>query len=309
MTSEQAGANAPDSDVIAFDLTCVGCGYNLRTLSWSARCPECGIDVAASRLPAGTSFESWRQLRRLRWALVLLVAAGLVVTIAQIGIGWVFRWQYDAPRWWLMQNVYLWSSSLSAAHTMQIIVVLAATYPCWMPRRPGRSRLGLAACFFGLASWGGHMVSSWGRFLIFAPLFSWCLFQPFRVDMIAVSRVASMVLFWAFLMSRLDRRRERLLWFSALIAALGSALPLLSEFSNVLAFSLFDRTNIWTNWFVKDLWNFTNWWQDLGNELAWLISVLAAWIWIRRLRRWMTPRAANKPADLDRINDGIMPAD
>ncbi len=44
----------------------------------------------------------------------------------------------------------------------------------------------------------------------------------------------------------------------------------------------------WYNWFVRDLWLFDNWWTDLGNELAWLISVLAAWVWIRRLRRWTT---------------------
>ena len=300
MTSEQAGTNAPDSNAVAVDLTCVGCGYNLRTLSWAARCPECGIDVAASKLPTGTSFQDWRHIRRIGWALTLLIAAGLVFTIAQIGIGWVFRWQYYAPRWWRMQAAYSWMGGLTAAQTMQIIAVLAATYPCWMPRRPGRSRLGLAACLLGLASWGGHIVSNWSRFLIFAPLFSWCLFQPLRVDMVAVARSASMVLFWVFLMSRLDRRRERLLWFTALIAALGSALPLLSEVTEAIpaVWQYFDDSIDWiSNWFRRDLWLFYTWWTDLGNELAWLLSVSAAWIWIRRMRRWMTPSPTEKPAE------------
>ena len=78
---------------------------------------------------------------------------------------------------------------------------------------------------------------------------------------------------------------------TALIAALGSALPLLSEVTRATSavWRHFDDTKDWiSNWFRRDLWLFDIWWTDLGNELAWLISVLAAWVWIRRLRQWTT---------------------
>mgnify|MGYP005843800295 CR=1 FL=1 len=38
----------PDPGPIADDLECIGCGYNLRTLPGSGRCPECGRPVAWS---------------------------------------------------------------------------------------------------------------------------------------------------------------------------------------------------------------------------------------------------------------------
>jgi len=38
-----------DSANVTFDLPCVSCGYNLKTLGWDARCPECSAQVAESR--------------------------------------------------------------------------------------------------------------------------------------------------------------------------------------------------------------------------------------------------------------------
>ena len=73
--------------------------------------------------------------------------------------------------------------------------------------------------------------------------------------------------------------------------SLGSALPLLSEVTRATSavWRHFDDTKEWiSNWFRRDLWLFDIWWTDLGNELAWLISVLAAWVWIRRVRQWTT---------------------
>jgi predicted amidophosphoribosyltransferase len=42
-----AGERADAAErVVAVDLACTGCGYNLRTLKLSGTCPECGRPVA-----------------------------------------------------------------------------------------------------------------------------------------------------------------------------------------------------------------------------------------------------------------------
>jgi hypothetical protein len=48
---------APTSDPpAAEDVACGGCGYNLRTLAETGRCPECGLDV----LPSLSAHRQWR---------------------------------------------------------------------------------------------------------------------------------------------------------------------------------------------------------------------------------------------------------
>src|SRR3954468_3756176 len=40
--------SAPDAPIIAYDLPCRRCRYNLRTLATDGRCPECGTRVAVT---------------------------------------------------------------------------------------------------------------------------------------------------------------------------------------------------------------------------------------------------------------------
>ncbi len=60
--------------VISSDERCDGCGYNLKTLSATGRCPECGLSISESR-------------RRSRLSAVELIA---VASIPVIGIGQLF---------------------------------------------------------------------------------------------------------------------------------------------------------------------------------------------------------------------------
>lgn len=66
---ETAPAAAPDTIVV--DLPCAGCTYNLRGLSVSGRCPECGKPIQASVAPERLLFADRDWLRRLRSGLRL----------------------------------------------------------------------------------------------------------------------------------------------------------------------------------------------------------------------------------------------
>lgn len=60
--------------LVDIDLSCLGCGYNLRTLSHDARCPECGERVSRS-LRAGfhhLSFDELLVWRKSTWWLMAL---------------------------------------------------------------------------------------------------------------------------------------------------------------------------------------------------------------------------------------------
>lgn len=79
-------APSPDRDTtVDHDLPCTRCGYNLRTLSLDARCPECGqlVDISlAEHAALKLHSKSPAYLRRLAWGLILCIAATLPLALA-----------------------------------------------------------------------------------------------------------------------------------------------------------------------------------------------------------------------------------
>src|SRR5207244_8750412 len=67
----QGVASHPPDDVVAVDLPCIRCGYNLRTLMVKARCPECHTPVRDSFDPDRLIFAERRWLVWTRHGLTL----------------------------------------------------------------------------------------------------------------------------------------------------------------------------------------------------------------------------------------------
>lgn len=67
---------------VARDVSCITCGYNMRTLRLDARCPECGKPVAASLRTDDLRFANVRWLRRVRRGVSTLLVAIVAFPLA-----------------------------------------------------------------------------------------------------------------------------------------------------------------------------------------------------------------------------------
>ncbi len=79
-TGSSGGAGPDDAPRVRTDRQCVGCGYNLRTLTYDASCPECSTPVKNSLMGDLLVFANPRWLRRILMGLYL-VCAGLFFPI------------------------------------------------------------------------------------------------------------------------------------------------------------------------------------------------------------------------------------
>lgn len=67
----------PSTMTVADDVPCGSCGYNLRTLPFAGRCPECGAPIRDFMSIRDFRFSSVPWLRRVRRGILLVVAAVL----------------------------------------------------------------------------------------------------------------------------------------------------------------------------------------------------------------------------------------
>lgn len=74
------GQGAESSGLVARDVWCSGCGYNLRTLPLTGRCPECGSEVRAS-------LGAHRETGALRAGITAFARGFLITSTAPVGIG------------------------------------------------------------------------------------------------------------------------------------------------------------------------------------------------------------------------------
>jgi hypothetical protein len=102
------------------DLPCVQCGYNLRTLSWDGRCPECNAIVRESAPPAGFTFRSQRDALNARLGLILLAASVLVGTAADILVRIAALYCMQMPRFAFRGAFRLWVIGVALGHLLEL---------------------------------------------------------------------------------------------------------------------------------------------------------------------------------------------
>lgn len=141
---------SPDAPtLVAFDLPCVGCGYNLRTLARAALCPECATPVEQSFRAHDLDAASPAWLRRVRRGYLLLFSAGAVTAFGPLVLAGVFA-------------VFGWRTAPAFARTMAVlnallvlILTLAGAFDATAPRpfiRPEPQRAWRRAARLGLAA-------------------------------------------------------------------------------------------------------------------------------------------------------------
>lgn len=79
-----ASSHDSTGDVITGDLPCASCGYNLRTLAVSGRCPECGEPVATSFTSQGFRFRNPMTPSRVRNGIAVIIVAVLLATVVNL---------------------------------------------------------------------------------------------------------------------------------------------------------------------------------------------------------------------------------
>ena len=70
---------------VGIDLPCIGCGYNLRSLPMSGRCPECNSAIESALHHGWLMFADPQWLKRLRGGVTLILWTLLAIVLSYIG--------------------------------------------------------------------------------------------------------------------------------------------------------------------------------------------------------------------------------
>ncbi len=79
-----------------FDLPCIKCRYNLRSLTIDAACPECGSSVASSVSPLRMMFADRAWLNRVQLGIILGLVAFLWTVLFNIGLPFIFEYTHPS---------------------------------------------------------------------------------------------------------------------------------------------------------------------------------------------------------------------
>ena len=74
----------PSPPPIAGNVECAGCGYNLRTMEFAGKCPECGLAVRRSVVGLGLKALPTWWLMRVALGLGLLVLTNIAVAVIML---------------------------------------------------------------------------------------------------------------------------------------------------------------------------------------------------------------------------------
>lgn len=121
----------PNTSTVDVDLTCIGCGYNLRTLPWEGRCPECTRPVQESVGGWGPVLTSQVALRALRRGIAFYVAASLFATLVEIAFRIVTLYCMELnPTGWYRFFLYRWFDGSVLANALVAISTIFILVAC-----------------------------------------------------------------------------------------------------------------------------------------------------------------------------------
>jgi hypothetical protein len=256
---------------------CISCGYDLRSLEPTGKCPECGLPIARSMQAGKHLCVEGGAMRRLRLGLIFLVLTGLGHAISHFMWFAYLRGIYALPQEFLRALIAMFQPAWLAC---ELLLVLAAGFILSVPRA-GRRR-------------GQHVVWIAGLLLIImgAGVLRSHFLPPFRgawpsalaavsLWLLEVVRSLILVLIWLHLLRLVRRRGEPVLWAFMFFALIGPG----AQVFNALARSDFGSPLENVAWLrpYQDL----DWHLDLWHRVphaAWAVMLGAVWLFLRRLR-------------------------
>jgi hypothetical protein len=297
--------DAPTTDRVTDDLECRSCGYNLRTLPWNAPCPECGTPVASSRLPPDFPARSFREARRIRLGLCLLIISALLVSLAstQFFLAMMHSMQLveHGYTWLFSVSALFWSYGPLVAHVLQFAGIVLIAVPASFNARHCFNRLEAATVVCSAAGLIPHCIVTLSISFFGFP--GW-LAAPAPLQIVTSILSLGHGLSIVFVVACLSRKIKypgipRLLFIigPVVIAALLVPGEILGEMRTVLGALLGFPTGItvvptsavpddplrtireWATW----LGSYSAGWRKHIGNACWIGLVLVFWLFIRRI--------------------------
>ena len=284
--------------VIAGDLRCASCGYNLRTLAVAGRCPECGQPVAMSLTSQPFRFGNPSTPKRVRNGLAVFIVGVLFSTILTLVYVAELRLMYVLPENLLRMTVPATAHAIAWIPVLMTIGLILATWP--FGRRGDRFVWPLGVAVAVLAVLG----ISRGTTGLAIRCLRWLLTNgsddpTSMLWMVAgtacgCAHFLAPTLAWIYLLARVRYRRNRALWFAMSTVVLVQLLLFASSVSSlatlIAATKYVSVSGGTLTYFGPALKSIT-----LGSLLglaphqivgtASLVTVAALWLYLRRLQR------------------------
>ncbi len=294
--SPQQKASDTPPQRVETDLPCATCGYNLRTLAWDSKCPECGLAVSGSLPPRGFRFQKMATVFRVRRGLALVVIAILIEVLCALAMFLMLRYYHKLPPPALRLGARSYSYISLGALVIRAFGLVLVTYP--FGRRGDRllRALGIAVVVLtaltvaaGVANQLGYRPGSWPFGL------SWNAYLATAAPFFYCFAVAH-VLVWLHLLARVRAAEHKVLWSMALLVLLTQSFLLIQGLCRYVNFLInlkgMPGPSGVVSWggSISDDW--LGGWERQINGLAWMVTLFGLWFYLRKLNQAIAGRRA-----------------
>lgn len=287
------------AESVSEDLPCVRCGYNLRTLAWTGRCPECGVDIIESSLPQrGFLFSSRQEANSVRAGLAILVVSTLIPTLAiiMIRLAAMNYHQFPSQLWWrVLFRMYYYATD-SMLYPLEVVAIGFIAFSGSSRRTARRPRVAAVAFSTALAAFLSGLAFFW----IWPAQHGFGHMQPYPpgfarvvVSLLGLCRPLSLVLLWLYLVRCMPEPTSLGTKILRVLALLG----VISLGYQHIVLWVWDRWLLW----MDHGWKASSFWDQLGATVpqvclslpgwrdedfttaCWLVALLPLWLFVRKL--------------------------